>query len=254
MKNTRIPNRELVIQQGATALLAATFEFLRRNDISRDAILSYMRQPIHSKHKDSLAFYRLMRAYEAMGIVISTWFSQPKFLDKTGYPLPLTVTAGARSVANLIRASRVRIPKYLVIELMRLSPSIKSNGDGTFSAVRRVFVLPEFEVPRAALVVERYLDTLQRNASSRRRETTLLLERSCHAPGVNLKSIAPILRDIKERGTAFMDSVDGEIEACRVPRARRSDVGELGVLVFAWTRPSRKTRVRKDPLRRIVIA
>jgi hypothetical protein len=254
MKRTRIPNPELMIQQGATALLAATFKFLRRNDISHDAIVSSMRQPIRSKDKDSVAFYRLMRAYEAMGIVISTWYSQPKFLDKSGCPLPLTVTAGARSVANLIRASRVRIPKYMVIELMRQSPSVKWNSDGTFSAVRRVFVLPEFEVPRAALVVERYLDTLQRNASGRRRETTLLLERSCHAPGVNLKTIAPILRDIKERGTAFMDSVDGEIEACRVPRARQRAVGELGVLVFAWTSPSRKARVRKDPLRRIKIA
>ena len=121
---------------------------------------------------------------------------------------------------------------------MRRSPSIKTNNGGSLVAVRRVFVLPEFEVPRAALVIERYLDTLKRNASGRKNKTTLLLERCCHVPEVDLKTIAPILRDIKGRGTAFMDSVDGEIEGCRVQRFKRKDVGEMGVLVFAWTRPN----------------
>ncbi len=241
--NTRILQHQFVNQQGATALLAATFDFLRRNNISEKSIVSYARKH-HIRHKGEGNLYRrLMRAYEEMGVVMGTWFSQPRFLNKSGYPLPLTAATGTQSVANLLRASGVRMSKYMALELMRRSPSIKSNSDGTLLALRRVFVLPEFEVARAAFVVERYLNTLRQNAWGRKREAILLLERSCHVTGVDLSTIAPILRDIEGRGTAFMDSVDGEIEACRLRRRKRKDVGELGVLVFAWTRPS--TRIRK---------
>ena len=178
-----------------------------------------------------------MRAYEYMGVLMATWFSNPKFLDKTGKPLELTSSTGPRSVANLIRLARVPIQQRLTLELMRCSPSVKCSENGGFTALRKVFVLPEFEVPRAALVVERFLDTLNGNAIRRKLKSTLL-ERSCHATEVDLTAIAPILRDIKERGTAFMDSLDGEIEACRSRRSKRNTLGELGVAVFAWTKPA----------------
>ena len=238
---------KLANRQGARALLAATFDFLYTNNISAREILNYAREHrVREKAKGNFGSYnRLTRAYEDIGVLMSTWFSQPRFLDKSGSPLPLTVVPGPHSIANLIRFSRVRVTRSLALELMRRSPSVKINGDGTLLALRRVFVLPEFEVPRAALVIERYLDTLRRNASGRKKETTLLLERSCHVSEVDLRKIAPVLRDIKGRGTAFMDSVDGEIEAYRLQRPKRDSVGNLGVLVFAWTRPNRCWRVKR---------
>ena len=129
------------------------------------------------------------------------------------------------------------ISTSIAIELLRSSPSVRSDDDGTYVALRRVFVLPEFEIPRAALVVERYLETLSGNAQGRIRGTTLLLERSSYVPEIDLGAVSPILRDIKERGTAFMDSTDGEIEACRLRRPKRGAIGEVGVAVFAWTKP-----------------
>ena len=240
-KHTFTPQFELVNRQGARALLAATFDFLYANNISEREIVNYTRKHrVRQKAKENFGSYRrLLSAYEDMGVLMSTWYSQPRFLDKSGSPLPLTVVSGPHSIANLIRFSRVRVTKSLALDLMRRSPSVKLNDDGTLLALRRVFVLPEFEVPRAALVVERYLDTLRRNASGRRKETTLLLERNCHVSEVDLRKIAPILRDIKGRGAAFMDSVDGEIEACRLHRSKRDSAGNLGVLVFAWTRPNK---------------
>jgi hypothetical protein len=241
--STRMSQHLFINEQGARALIGATLEFLRRNHISRKSIDAYARQYwTRNKIGEKFRLYnKLMRAYEDVGVLMATWFSHPSFLDKAGRPLPLATANGPQSIADLIRASRVRVPKYLALELMRRSPSINSNNDGTLVAIRRVFVLPEFEVPRAALVVERYLDTLGQNASSRRNDTALLLERSCHVSEVDLRKIAPILRDIKWRGAAFMDSVDGEIEECRLQqRPKQKAVGELGVLVFAWTRPNNR--------------
>jgi len=180
-----------------------------------------------------------MRTYESMGVLMATWFTNPRFLDRFGNPIPLTASKGPRSIVNLIRLSRVRVSSDIAVELLKNSPSVKSIGSDHFVALRRVFVLPEFEIPRAALVVERYLNTLRHNAQGRKRGATLLLERSCHVPQIDLQTVGPILRDIKERGTAFMDSTDGEIESSRLRRSRRSKkavTGEVGVVVFAWTK------------------
>jgi hypothetical protein len=230
-----------VNQQGAAALLAATFSFLMRNNISKESIYDCLRRhQTHEKRDIGVRKYRrLIRDYEDMGIVMSAWYSLPKFLDKDSHPLPLKSDRGPLSIASLIRASRVKISAAVAIELMRRSPSIRIDGSNNFVALRRAFVLPDFEIPRAALVIERYLDTLRTNASARRQGTTLLLERNCHVPDMNLRRITPILRDIRGRGMAFIDSIDGDIEAHRIRRFRRKGVGELGVLVFAWTRSSK---------------
>jgi hypothetical protein len=243
-KNVPPSFSELANKQGATALLAATLAFLQRNKISRETVLEALAQhfAVRRPHAAVRDYKRLIRAYEDMGIVMSTWFSLPRFLDPDGRPLRLTAALGAQSIRNLVRVSRVKISAKLAVELMRRSSSIRIDAYGNFTALKRVFVLPDFEIPRAALVIERYLDTLRRNSSAQRNGTTLLLERNCHVPEIDLKRISPILRDIKGRGTAFMDSVDGDIEAHRIRRSRRKGVGELGVLIFAWTRPSKGRR------------
>jgi hypothetical protein len=232
------PLNLLVREQAAKALLSATYAFLRSNKITTGS----QRPEDLSKHNESkeLTLYRrAMRTYESMGVLMATWFTNPTFLDRFGNPMSLTASKGRRSIVNLIRLSKVRVSSDIAIELLKSSPSVKSAGSDHFVALRRVFVLPEFEIPRAALVVERYLNTLRHNAQGRKRGATLLLERSCHVPQIDLRTVGPILRDIKERGTAFMDSTDGEIEASRLRRSRRSKkavTGEVGVVVFAWTK------------------
>jgi hypothetical protein len=130
------------------------------------------------------------------------------------------------------------------IELMRRSLSVKFDGLNNVVAVRPEFVLPNFEVPRAALVIERYLETLSRNSSPKRGKTILMLERNCHIPEVNLRTIAPILRDIKGRGSAFIKAIDGDIEGRRTRGAAPRRVGEMSVHIFAWTKPSRGRKLK----------
>jgi len=229
-------------QEGANALLAATFEFLRWNNISVKSVIDFTRNYYKRRERHmSLRLYReLIRSIDDMGLIMATWFSHPKFLDSLGHPLPLS-RRGSKSIAQLVRVSGAQLESAVVIDLMRESPSVRFSSDGSIFALRRVYVLPKIDVPRAAYVVERYLDTLRKNASGRKKDTTLLLERSCHVSEVDLATIAPILRDINGRGTAFMDSIDGDIETHRLRRSKRRRGGELGVVVFAWTRPSSTT-------------
>lgn len=236
MRRSRKPPHVELKEQAANVLLSALHEFLRRHEISEKTIKTYAAT---NTAKNLRSYRRLMRACEYTGVLMGTWFSNPRFLDAVGNPVALA----PNSIVGLIRASRVPLAKRIALQLLRSSPSIKIQDDGRLIPLRKVLVLPDFEVPRAALVMERYLDTLHRNTSLRKYNATLL-ERSCHATGVDLSGAAPILRDVKERGGAFMDAVDGEIEARRSSWSRRNQrkAGELGVLVFAWARPNLLTQ------------
>lgn len=226
------PPSSLLKEQAARILVSAMSSFLRRNKIP-EKIIRANRDPHHKRNIRQ--YRRFMRAWEYLGVLLGTWYSNPRFLDRLGNPIALP----ARSIIRLIEASHVDLSVRDALQLMRCSPSIKTNSNGDLIPLRKVFVLPDSEVPRAAHVVERYLDTLYRNASLRKYNATLL-ERSCRASGIDLNTSAPVLRDIKERGGAFMDAIDGEVEASRSRRPKKSKVekGELGVVVFAWVRPN----------------
>jgi hypothetical protein len=235
------PPNVLLKEQAAKILVSTMCNFLRRNGIS-ERIIKGNREP--HLQKRIRHYRRFMRAWEYVGVLLGTWYSNPKFLDKLGNPVALA----PRSITRLIRASHVDLSVRDALQLMRCSPSIKTCSDGDLIPLRRVFVLPDSEVPRAAHIVERYLDTLYRNASLRKYNATLL-ERSCRATGIDISGSAPVLRDIKERGGVFMDAVDGEIEASRSRRPKRSRgaSGELGVVVFAWARPNLLTQKSSSP-------
>jgi hypothetical protein len=239
--------RDLLNRQGANALILATLEFLRANGVPKDLVLRSIRDYYYGgKSRDGVRRYRkLARAYEEMGIVMSTWFTSPKFLDREYRPIPLSAEPGPRSIQALVRTSRVSLSSRMAIELMRRSPSIGTNSLGSLVALRREFVLQDFAVARAALVIERYLDTLHRNSAPNKKNSVLLLERNCHVPEVNLRTIAPVLRDIKKRGSAYIDSVNGDIEELRRKRSRRSGSGEMSVHIFAWTRLAKQTKYKR---------
>jgi hypothetical protein len=246
-KNLESSFGDIVNRQGATALILAAVDFLSTHNIPRDLILRTIRQHYQpGGPRVGLHDYRkLARAYEEMGIVMSTWFADPRFLDRDSRPTPLSTRPGHRSIYSLVRAARVSISTRMAIGLLRRSPSIGVDLAGDFVARRREFVLPEFTVPRAAVVIERYLDTLHKNCSQSKKKPVLLLERNCHVPEVNLRTIAPVLRDIKKRGSAYIDSVNGDIEELRRKRSRGKDSGEMSVHIFAWTRLSKHSKQKR---------
>jgi hypothetical protein len=226
------------------------FEFLESNRIPKKTILAILQGYARDAHAPiNLRLYkRLVSAYDDMGAILSTWFSNPEFLDSEGRPIPLSIANGSKSFARLLRISRARVNKRVALELLQQSPSTKVASDGTLVALRRVFILTNFRIPRAAFVIERYLDTVKKSASARKSDAVTLLERSSHVSRIDLAAVAPILRSIQGRGTAFIDSIDGEVEGRRLRRVKSRNVGELGVMVFAWTKRG-GTAIRKKAAR-----
>jgi hypothetical protein len=248
-KNSESSFLEAANHRGAKALLTATVAFLRANNIPKRLVVDCIRQNYGPRrsHAGFRKYRRLALAYQEMGIVMSTWYSSTKYLDNDCRPVPLTMAPGQKSIFGLVRASRVSISAKVAIALMRRSTSIRIDK-GTIFALRREFVVPDFEVLRAALIIERYLETLHGNFASNGSGDMLLLERSCHVPEVDVRTISPVLRDIKRRGSAYIDSVNGDIEGLRPKRARPKGTGEMSVHIFAWTRvPKSRKEVRAAP-------
>ncbi len=233
-------------EQGARLLLETCHEFLNAAGIDiRSVKFRPTKGRAHGKVKVyARTYWRLVDAYEDLGILMSTWHSKPQFLDPNGNPLPLSKSSGQLSLRNLIQAAGVKLSVTTAYQLMRRSPSVQFDERGRVLALRRVFVLPEFQVPRAALFVDRYLGTLRANSSQRRQETNLLLERNCYVRGVCLAEVVPILRNIRTRAAALVDSVDGEFELRRPKRLKGKPTGEAGLLLFAWARRTEQTSNR----------
>src|ERR1700693_3944630 len=105
--SSKISPRFDLNEQGANALLAATFEFLRRNNISKKFIQDFARTyPMQNQlGRNSRVYKELELAQENMGRIMGTWFSHPKFLDVSGRPRPLTAGKGENSIAHLVRVS-----------------------------------------------------------------------------------------------------------------------------------------------------
>src|SRR5579859_7401558 len=106
-------------QQGANALLAATFEFLLRNNISKKFILEFARGYLIRNQRDrSLRVYReLEQAQEDMGVIMGTWFTHPRFLNSSGNPIPIDTGNGPNSITRLVRASGARVQVSTALEL-----------------------------------------------------------------------------------------------------------------------------------------
>lgn len=242
-------NSAALQSEAAEILFGAVIKFLQKNKVEPKRILS------SASRAQLLAGGRragnggrklrsILRVYEEMGTIVATWFSNPQFLDKSGNPLPLSLGRGPHTIQNLVRVSGAKVPSAVVIDLMQLSPTITKNERGEFWVNSRFFSLPGFELLRAGIVIDRFLETLYRNSEAGDERSKLIFERSCYANRIGLRKVARLLRDIKQRGTAFMDSVDGQIEANRSKSSKQINPGELGVFMFAWMRSSNRLRRR----------
>jgi hypothetical protein len=235
--------------EAAEILFCAVIKFLKKNKLDSKSILSSAkraqnasgagRRGVGGRHLRSI-----LHVYEQMGTIVATWYSNPRFLNKAGNPLPLSAGRGARTIQSLVRASGTKIPCAIAIDLMLLSPTITIVQRGKFLAVSRYFSLPGFELLRAGLVIERFLETLYRNSEAGEKRSTLIFERSCYVNSIGQRKVARLLRDIKVRGSAFMDSVDGQIEANKSRNVNKTNPGELGVFMFAWMGASHGSRSR----------
>ena len=97
MKKAYPTSSNTVNKQGAAVLLTAAIDFLRLNAIEEDWIVDFTSRYIsgNGNKPNVLRFRRMLRAYEDMSMVMSTWYANPQFLDGFGQPLPLSESRGS---------------------------------------------------------------------------------------------------------------------------------------------------------------
>lgn len=229
----------LARSQAGEILTHEFVKYLKANGVPNVSILKWANAALQGK--DIVAceeFNFVTKAYEDAGTLMSTWFDNPEFLDMNGSPVRLTINPGPNSLGRLVKASRKRISASMAIALMRSSPSVRI-GRKYLKAVRRVFVLRDFDFTRAAITIPRYLSTLTFNAVNRSAGKRRLIERQCSIRGTGLNQLKPLLQNIRVQGAAFVDSIDGQMEAAKLASKKSSVSAEIGLLVFAWVKKTK---------------
>ncbi len=239
----KVTEREKILL--ADVLLSVVLDFLQDQGIEPKKSAELLTNRSTKNRRRAFSLYeRAMATWSCMARLMETWHSDPAFLDKRGLPVEVECSEGPHSIQNLMKAAEVTLSKHRIMEMLQTSPSISQTQRQRFKPLNRAFIVPNAELLRAAFVVQRFLMTVGANARRHESRRPLVLERNCYVLDADLARALPIMRDIKDRASAFMDSVDWELESCRTSPAKKSTRGELGVLVFAWSRPSKSTRTK----------
>jgi hypothetical protein len=239
------PNVQL---DAAEVILTATVNFLIRHGVSESWVrkkigeVGYFKRPNMALKR----FDKVYLDYHDMGAILATWFSRPEYLDSEGRPLALSVTQkNGPSIRSLIRDANVAISYERAVSLLRTSPSIRKNRKSRLKPMWQVFVLDNFEVPRAAKVISRYLETVNFNSNARRKKDQLLLERDCCAIGLKPDSVRDLQAEIRYRSKSYLNAVDQKFESLRLRNGKKRTQAEVGLMVFSWNVARKKGARRR---------
>jgi hypothetical protein len=222
----------------AEVILTAMVRFLMKHGVSE----SWIKEKICGVKRRGRSNAALKRFdgvyldYHDMGAILATWFSRSEYLDSDGRPLALSIAQqNGPSIRSLVRDANVTISHINAVRLLHASPSIKKNRNGQLRPVWQVFVLNDFEVPRAAKVISRYLETVNFNSSAQKHKNQKLLERDCCAIGLKPESVRDLQAEIRYRSKSYLNAVDQKFESLRLKNGKKRTQAEVGLMIFSWS-------------------
>jgi hypothetical protein len=232
------------LSTGAEELLGAISEFLLRAGMQRSAVsraLMASARKVSSGHEIGGWYGGAGEFGELLGQAFELWWTDPRFLDRAARPLNLRTT-GRESVSALLRE---RLPARQVrygLDVLRGSPSVHVDENGTWTARERALIL----TPHAHLSFERLvglvrglLSTFHTNNSGQRPGLGLL-ERTAFSGNLPRDFVPTFARAVHEH---LGESLFGILQLLRNAESRRgprSDT-EVGVEVYMYELPKRGT-------------
>jgi hypothetical protein len=174
--------------------------------------------------------------------MIALWYTDPEYLDADGAPRALTERGTAPSVDALLRSIAAPRDRKAILELLRSSPSVTINTDGTWrlAGQNMMRVKGAAAARRMTRMTEALLRTELRNLGA------------LGSGGRTLFSINAVVSDVPDedatqlRGTADrllrlpMEDLSAWLEKCHAKRGKRT-MGEVGAVAFAYQLPRKTT-------------
>ncbi|MEJ0086219.1 MAG: DUF6502 family protein [Pseudomonadota bacterium] len=171
---------------------------------------------------------------QTIGSLLRTWHRETKYLSKDGLPRPLGLT-GKNGLRKLVGSYFDPEKFETVVDGLRKSGLIKETRQKKWIPTGKYGVVPMISQELLAHLAEgvsRYVETVTRNVTTRRKENTLF-ERSSKVREFPV-SAAPDFRTlVNQQAIAFLAVVDDWLEA-RVEESSKSRSKKCTAGVFAF--------------------
>jgi hypothetical protein len=171
---------------------------------------------------------------QTIGSLLRTWHRETKYLSKDGLPRPLGLT-GPSGLRRLI-CSYFGPDKFAsVFEGLQKSGLITQTNRGTWVPTGKYGVVPIISTELLAHLAEgvsRYVETVSRNVTTRRKENTLF-ERSSKVRAFPVDAAPEFRALVNQQAIAFLGVVDDWLEA-RVEASSKSRAKKCTAGVFAF--------------------
>ena len=186
-----------------------------------------------------------------LGSVLHRWNRNPKYLDEDARPLPLKPTGPAPSVQALFRAEHRANEFAGGIEQLKNSGLVKQTRAGLLLPRHDLILLhsltPEM-VANLALSINRLIETLLQNTTSKRRTTSRLIERNALVPDLPRRHLEEFKAFAREQGAALVSTMNDWLESRRKGRRtsrKASSTGTVsaGIHVFAFSETNSEKRL-----------
>lgn len=157
--------------------------------------------------------------------VLTGWFEDPAFTDRSGQPLPLPFDGPAPSFVELARAYSGDIyPRIILEELTRVG-AVSIRADGSVRAESRRFTAGGTDpaaLRHASTVTADILGTLDHNTVAPSQERRF--EDASISIELDPRYVPLMRRMLERRGAAFLDDIDGWLREKeeRLPAGSRS--------------------------------
>ncbi|MEO8063712.1 MAG: DUF6502 family protein [Pseudomonadota bacterium] len=228
--------REAIVQLFALQLSAGT---------SLDALRLFALECVESASKETNVCAQGPAGpdVQTFGSLLRTWHRETKYLTKEGSPRPLAL-AGKNGLRKLVYSHFDAERFETVFEGLQKSGLIKETGEKQWIPTGKYGVVPIVSKELLAHLTEgvsRYVETVTRNVTTRRKENTLF-ERSSKVRAFPVSAAADFRSLVNQQAIAFLAVVDDWLEA-RVEKASgsRSKKCTAGVFTFAFLDESATT-------------
>lgn len=242
MKRThRKSDRQLVIREAIVQLFALQLG----SGTSLDALRLFALECVDTASKKLTAGTQIATGpdVQTFGSLLRAWHRETRYLSKDGSPRPLGLN-GQNGLRKLVGVHFEAEEFETVFEGLKKSGLIEETGKKHWTPTGKYGVVPIVSrelLAHLAEGVSRYVETVTRNVTTRRKENTLF-ERSSKVRAFPVSASEEFRKLVNQQAIAFLAVVDDWLEA-RVEEASssRSKKCTAGVFAFAFLDDSAMT-------------
>ncbi len=165
---------------------------------------------VESVDPKTIAPHRLYSHAAAIGELLSVWHQDPRYLDKSGNPLPVRIRGPGRSFTNLAKAVPTMSAPVLLRELERAGAVIIDDNRYVHVRMRSLSVYEDkrLAIQHTLTSLLSFIGTLRHNLDSDPSNSDQLFHRVAWNGDFEYRLVPTLKIKIKRQGQTFLEAFD----------------------------------------------